>query len=99
MSNVSNADHASVPCEEIESPQRCITLNRTLLGTGVSVLLTALPAIAQAEALDKVETPNPLALEPVPIIPVDRLADVQPSDWANGQDSLVVGILRTAFRF
>jgi hypothetical protein len=82
MSNVSNADHASVPCEEIESPQRSITLKRTLLGTGVSVLLTALPAIAQTETPDKTETQNPLALKPVPMISVDQLADIQATDWA-----------------
>jgi Carbohydrate-selective porin, OprB family len=78
MSNVSHA----VPRKKTESPQRSITLNRILLGTAVSVFLTALPVIAQAEALDKVETPNSLAPAPVPIIPVDQLADVQPTDWA-----------------
>jgi Carbohydrate-selective porin, OprB family len=84
---VSNVSHA-VPRKKSESPQRSITLNRILLGTAVSVFLTALPVIAQTEALDKldkvdkVETPNSLAPAPVPIIPADQLADVQPTDWA-----------------
>jgi hypothetical protein len=82
MSNVRNADDTSVPPEEIESSKRSITLKKTLLGTGVSFLLTALPAIAQQEAFDKVETSNPLDLELVPMITVDQLADVQPTDWA-----------------
>jgi hypothetical protein len=78
MSKVSHA----VPRKKTESPQRSITLNRILLGTAVSVFLTALPVIAQTEALDKVETSNSLVPAPGPIIPVDQLADVQPTDWA-----------------
>jgi Carbohydrate-selective porin, OprB family len=82
MSNVRNADHASIPSKETKDQLRGIALKGTLLGTGVGILLTTLPAISQAEVLDKVGYPNSLALKPVPIIPVDQLVDVQQTDWA-----------------